>query len=200
MTRIGIMGGTFDPIHTGHLILAEAARDQLALDRVIFVPAARSPFKREQRMASAADRWAMVELATAGNPHFSASRIELDREGLSYTVDTLRALKQETAADLYFITGADAIIGFSQWRSPREILALATLATHARPGTGARRLKATLAKLHEEFGVSVAMIGGPKIDLSSTDIRDRARSGRSLRYLVPDPVADYIVRHRLYSQ
>lgn len=198
MTRVGIIGGTFDPIHIGHLVCAESAREQFGLERVVFVPAAKSPFKLERETAGGVDRLAMVKLAIAGNSRFVASRVELDRGGPSYTVDTLRALKAETAGDLYFITGADTIVGLDKWRSPREILSLATLVTFPRPGTGSRRLKAAVERLCAEYGGAVEVVRGPRIDVSSTDIRARARAGQSLRYLVPDAVAAYIDQHSLY--
>lgn len=198
MTRVGILGGTFDPVHIGHLICAEAAREQFHLETVLFVPASRSPFKLNRDVAADEHRWAMVNLAIAGNPCFSASRIELDRSGPSYTIDTLRALKAATAAELFFITGADTIVDLDKWRSAREVLALATFIAFPRSGTGARRLRAAIDRLNSEFGGSVAVARGPRIDLSSTEIRRRVRAGESLRYLVPDPVAEYIVQHGLY--
>jgi len=198
MMRVGILGGTFDPVHIGHLICAESAREQFDLAAVIFMPAGQSPFKLNRDVAAGEHRWAMVNLAIAGNPCFSASRLELDRSGPSYTVDTLRALKAKTDAELFFITGADTIIDLDKWRSAREVLSLATFVAFPRPGTGVRRLRAAVAKLNSDLGGSVAIASGPRVDISSTEIRRRARAGASLRYLVPDAVAEYIVRHGLY--
>jgi nicotinate-nucleotide adenylyltransferase len=184
--RIGVFGGTFDPVHVGHLAIAEAALESAKLERVIFVPARRSPLKDREPTASAADRLAMLEAAVKGQPRFSVSRVELDREGPSYTVDTLEALRGE--GELSLILGSDALADLDRWRSPDRIRALASLLVARRPGapepaasSGARAFDA------------------PCLDISSRELRARASRGLSLRYLVPDEVWRHIERRNLYG-
>lgn len=190
------MGGTFDPIHTGHLVAAEAARHAFDLQEVRFVPAG-TPWQKEGRdVASADDRVAMAEVATADNPGFSVSRIEVDREGPTYTRDTLSAIHEaDLDAELFFITGADAILQILTWKDPETVLALATFVAASRPGYD-------LANLDELIPASlrtrVQAFEVPALSISSTDIRARVRDGRPIRYLVPDSVADYITGRGLY--
>ncbi|OGF10424.1 MAG: nicotinate (nicotinamide) nucleotide adenylyltransferase [Candidatus Eisenbacteria bacterium RBG_16_71_46] len=188
--RLGLFGGTFDPPHLGHLVLAEWARDRLGLDRVLFVPAGTPPHKRERRLSAAAHRVAMTRLAVRGHPAFTVSTIETRRAGTSFTVDTLRALRRSHPdARLYLLIGEDSLDEFHAWHAPEAILQLATLAV-------ARRACATARAPRERR--RVVRIGNPVIDVSSSLARRRARAGRSIRYLVPDAVAAYIARHRLY--
>lgn len=183
MTRVGVFGGTFDPVHVGHLAIANAALDELALDRVIFVPAKRSPLKDRAPTATEADRLAMLRAALAGEPRFAVSTAELERTGPSYTVDTLDALRRE--GDLYLIVGSDAYADFPRWRDPERIRALATVVVAARPGApNAPR--------------DVKVLDSPLMDISSRELRARAARGRSLRYLVPEGALRYIEEHRLY--
>jgi nicotinate-nucleotide adenylyltransferase len=192
---IGVFGGTFDPPHIGHLALAEWAREQLRLERVLFVPAARPPHKRRAGLSPVADRLAMTRLAVRGNQGFAVSTLELDGAGPSFTVDTLRALRQRAPhARLYLLLGADSLDEFRTWRHPEQILGLATLAVARRPGAGARSRAWTAGAAARR----VVWIENPAIDVSSSLLRARARAGRSLRYLVPERVAHYIARHGLY--
>ena len=189
MRRIGLFGGTFDPPHIGHLALAEGARDQLRLDRVLFVPAGTPPHKRGRPLSGTPARVAMTRLAVRGHPAFRVSTLEARRRGPSFTVDTLRALRAaHPGARLYLLMGEDSLDDFRTWHEPGAIAALATLAVARRPGRrGAARRRA-----------GVVWLDTPVLDLSSSAIRARARSGRSVRVLVPDAVAAYIRRHRLY--
>ncbi len=194
MRKIGLFGGTFDPPHVGHLALAEWAREQLGLERVIFMPAGAPPHKRRPDLVSVARRVAMTRLAVRGNPAFVVSAFEARRRGPSYTVDTLRALAREHAgARLYLILGADSLGEFRTWHEPGGIRALAMLAVAARPGAGraggGRRPRPPRG---------VVWLDNPGFDLSSSAIRARVRAGCSIRYLVPEAVARYIARHRLY--
>ena len=190
MRRIGLFGGTFDPPHAGHLAIAEWAREQLRLDRVLFVPAGTPPHKRGRRMSSAATRIAMTRLAVRGNPAFRASTLEARRAGPSFTADTLRSLRRSFPdARLFLIMGEDSLDDFGTWHEPGAIAALATLAVARRPGPRGPKRRAPRG---------VVWLGNPGLDLSSSAIRARARAGRSLRYLVPDAVAAYIARRRLY--
>jgi nicotinate-nucleotide adenylyltransferase len=192
---LGVFGGTFDPPHVGHLALAEFAREELALDRVLFVPAGEPPHKRAAR-TPAKSRLALVRAAVRGNPAFVAEPMEVRRRGPSYTVDTLRALAaRHPGAALWLIVGADMWATMDTWREIRAIAELAAVAVATRPGTRLSR-RAAWAK----GGRGVRFLGNPALDVSSSAVRDRARRGRSLRYLVTDPVARAIAAGRLYRR
>jgi nicotinate-nucleotide adenylyltransferase len=191
--KLGVMGGTFDPIHLGHLRAAENAREELGLDRVLFVPAARPPH-RPDRLASPLDRFAMVALATFDHPAFVASDLELRRDGPSYTVDTLRALRGERPHDeLFLIVGSDTFPEMASWREPEALLALCTVAVVARPGDDAAAGPA------DPPPPNAVSLSGPGLPISASAIRERVREGRSVRYLVPEGVADYIQKRGLYA-
>lgn len=201
-SRIGILGGTFDPPHIGHLIIAQEALIQLGLDTVCFVPAAQPPHKATRSITPPARRKAMVELAIAGNAAFSLSSIELDRPGPSYTVDTLRALHAVWGreAALQFIVGWDMLLDLPHWRDPAGVVAecAAIVAVH-RPGYEAdpaqlNRIAETLPDLPSKL----VLLPTPQIGVSATDLRARVASGLPIRYLVPDGVANYIAAHALY--
>lgn len=196
--RLGIMGGTFDPIHYGHLVTAEQAREALALDLVLFMPAGSPAFKQDREVTSPEDRYAMTVLATAANPSFYASRFEIDRPGVTYTVDTLKALRSAYPANvhLYFITGADAIIDIVTWHDAAEIASLATLIAATRPGYDIRQAQERIAASGIDFDVRYIQI--PALAISSTNIRDRVRLGKSVRYLTSESVMGYINKNRLY--
>jgi nicotinate-nucleotide adenylyltransferase len=201
--RWGILGGTFDPIHHGHLAIAEAAREELGLERVLFVPAGRPPHRAHAPGASAEDRAAMVGLAIADAPAFALSRLELDRAGPSYTVDTLTALAAGddsgwAALDLRFILSAEAFAEFPTWHEAEHVLAMCRLVVLPREGHPAPDLPALVARLPALEG-RVTLLDGPRIRLSASEVRGRAAAGLSVRYLVPDAVAAYIADHRLYQ-
>lgn len=191
--RLGIFGGTFDPPHAGHLALAEWAREELKLDRVLFVPSGTPPHKAAAR-ASVSHRVAMTRLAVRGNPAFAVSTIEARRKGPSYTADTIASLaKEHPGARLWLLMGADMYATFDRWVRPDEIAALAAIAVALRPGAKAPRASRAASR-----GRGTHRLSNPALELSSSAVRARARAGRSLRYLVPDPVARYVARHRLY--
>jgi len=196
-TRIGVLGGSFDPIHYGHLAVAEEMRVQQALDAVLFVPTRQAPHKGAG-VATAEQRYLMTQLAIAGNPCFFVSRIELDRSGPSYTVETLRELHiQYPTADLYFIIGADMAMDFYNWREPEIIMELAQVVAVNRPGLALEQVRHQL----EWPQVSRMLFAEvPALDISSTDLRARTAGGRSLRYLTPEPVAVYIAKEGLYRE
>jgi nicotinate-nucleotide adenylyltransferase len=201
---LGVFGGTFDPIHVAHLAVAEAARDALGLERVLFIPNRQPPHKPDQVVTPAADRLAMVRAAIADNPAFEVSTIEVDRDGPSYTSDTLEALRMEGLAagesgDLALILSADAVAGLATWHEPRRVLALAQLVIAPRDGYPDVDT-ATIARLVPGAEARVAFLDGPRMSLSASEIRARAAVGRSLRYLVPDAVAAYIGDHGLYRE
>jgi nicotinate-nucleotide adenylyltransferase len=190
MRRIGIFGGTFDPPHVAHLALAECAREQLRLDRVIFVPAALPPHKQARRITASVHRVGMTRAAVRGNPAFAVSTIEVRRLGPSYTVDTVRAFRRaHPRAAFYLVVGEDSLRDFSTWHAPEDILKMARLAVAVRPGVGEPRTR----------GGRIAWLRSPGLEVSSSAIREKLRAGRSVRYLVPDPVARYIATHRLYA-
>jgi len=194
--RLGVMGGTFDPIHNGHLLTAEEAAVQFDLDEVVFVPTGH-PWMKEQKEVSAPEhRYLMSVIATASNPRFSVSRIEVDRAGPTYTVDTLRELKglDGDKVDLFFVTGADAMLEILQWKDPEEILALAHFIAATRPGYDLARFEAEEPSRHP----NVSVMNIPALAISSTDIRERVGEGRPIRYLVPEGVESYIEKAGLY--
>jgi len=183
--KIGIFGGTFDPIHVGHLAIARAALESVPLDRILFVLAKRSPLKERAPVASEEDRLAMLERVVADETNFAVSRIELDREGPSYTIDTLEALRDQ--GDLHLILGGDALAEFPRWRQAERIAELARLLVAERPGSPT-----------PPRGVPFTPFDAPRLDLSSRELRARASRGRSLRYLVPNLVWRYIEERGLY--
>ena len=201
--RVGILGGTFDPVHLGHLIIAEESRLSLALDRVLFVPAGQPWLKAGQPLTEAGHRRRMVELAVASNPHFDCLSSELDRPGPSYTVDTLAELRADWGPDveLHFILGQDAFASFHRWKEPGRLLELARLVVVSRPGYHEEQQDAiinrTLARYREQ-GDRITVLPVPMVDFSATEIRRRAAAGRSFRYQVPEPVEQYIIEQGLY--
>ena len=185
MTRLGVFGGTFDPVHVGHLAIALAALETVPLDEVLFVPARQSPLKTEGPVASAEDRYAMLVRAIGDEPRFGLSRVELEREGPSYTVDTLEELKDR--GELFLILGSDTFADLGDWRSPERIRGLATILVARRPHAPP-----------PDAASGARVFDAPLLDISSSELRDRAARGLSLRYLVPDGVWQHIEHHGLY--
>jgi len=196
--KVGVLGGTFDPVHLGHLILADTAWEALALDRLLFVPAG-NPWRKAGRPISPAHhRLAMVRLALTGSP-FEVWTGELERPGPSYTVDTLRQLQRELAgAQLFLVMGYDALLDLPNWHRPQEIISLALLAVASRPGTDDEGALARLEASLPGLGERVIWLDMPPVGISATLVRERVRAGRSIRYLVPAAVEDYIRGHGLY--
>jgi len=193
--RIGVFGGSFDPPHFGHLALAEWARTELKLDRVLFVPAGSPPHKRRRALSAARHRLAMTRLAVRGNPAFAVSTLETARRGASYTADSLRALAaSEPRARWHLLLGADMFATFDTWREPGDIARRAVLVVALRPGVRAPR-----SSRWARAGRGVVWLTNPGLDVSSSALRVRAARGLGLRYLVPDAVARYAARHGLYG-
>jgi nicotinate-nucleotide adenylyltransferase len=192
------MGGTFDPIHYGHLVTAEAALWKFALDEVVFVPTGHPWMKEHKEVSPAEDRYLMTVIATASNPRFSVSRIEVERDGPTYAVDTLQELRRqaEEELDLYFITGADAILEIFQWKDPDEVLSMAHFIAATRPGHDITRLQEAAPTSHPHISV----MDIPALSISSTDVRRRVRDGEPIRYLVPEGVHAYIHKMGLYRE
>ena len=190
------MGGTFDPIHYGHLVTAEEALWQFSLDEVLFVPT-RQPWMKDRPDVSPPEhRYLITVIAVSSNPHFRVSRLELDREGPTYTVDTLRALKEQYGekTELFFVSGADAILEIFGWKDPEEILELARFIAATRPGYDIARFEREAPTRHP----NVEVMSVPALAISSTDIRRRVREGSPIRYLVPEGVKTYIEKSGLY--
>lgn len=193
--RLGVMGGTFDPIHHGHLLTAEEAAVQFGLEQVIFVPTGQPWMKADREVSPAEDRYLMTVIATASNPRFTVSRIEIDRAGPTYTVDTLRALRElHPGVELFFVTGADAMLEIFSWKDPSELLSLAHFIAATRPGYDLAHFEAEAPTAHP----NVTVMNIPALAISSTDIRQRVREGRPIRYLVPEGVKSYIEKAGLY--
>jgi nicotinate-nucleotide adenylyltransferase len=191
--RVGIMGGTFDPIHHGHLVAASEVQALFGLDEVVFVPTGEPWQKSDRQVSPAEHRYLMAVIATASNPRFWVSRVDIDRSGPTYTIDTIRDIgAQRPGAELYFITGADALSQILSWRDADDVLKLAHFVGVTRPG-----YELTDAHLP---GDSVTLLDVPAMAISSSDCRTRVGAGQPVWYLVPDGVVQYINKHRLYSE
>ncbi len=198
MRRVGIMGGTFDPIHMGHLSCAEMARDACALDEVLFVTAGNPNFKQDRRIAPAKERHAMVELAVQGNAAFSASDAEVEGAEVAYTADTLARLSGERPdAELFFIMGTDSLMTLAHWKRASRIAELACIICVSRPGF---MPDGTVLSSLEEMGFRIKMVEAPLLDISSSQIRARVARGETVRYLVPDQVHGYLQATGLYRK
>ena len=199
--RLGIFGGTFDPVHNGHLLLAEQCREQCRLDQVMFIPAGVPPHKLARALAPGKARAEMLDLAVAGNDHLRVDRRELDRSDPCYTVETLAALKTEDPARaLIFLMGADSLAEFCTWREPRRIVELAELAVVNRGETMPPDLGPLQSCLGESLVSRIQFVTIPSVDVSSSDIRQRIAQCKSIRFMVPRAVECYIETHGLYAQ
>lgn len=199
--RIGILGGAFDPIHYGHLLIAENAAAQYDLDEVIFMPTGQSPHKAKEYVTEAAHRCEMVRLAIADNPLFSLSRLEVDSEEIDYTYLTLETLKaQNPEQDYFFILGGDSLKDFQDWLHPERILAAACLLAAVRDDMEGSEFKQQLARLNEWYGQErVFRMYTPNVSVSSHEIRRRISEGKTVRYMLPEAVRRYIIDQKLYE-
>lgn len=199
--KTGIMGGTFNPIHIGHLLLAENAKEAFGLDEILFLPSGLPYMKSGTEIADKWMRLEMTRLAIADNASFALSSAEVEREGNSYTCETLELLrKEEPETEFFFIVGADSLFAMESWKNPETIFRDCTILAAVRDGKDDDDLKEQIARLSEKYGARIGMIGMKEISFSSTDIRERIRKGRSIRYMVPDQVAEYIKKYRLYME
>lgn len=198
--KIGIMGGTFDPIHIGHLVTAEAVRIEYDLERVLFIPAGHPPHKQGAVVTSPLHRYIMTIMATCSNPSFAVSPMEIERPGPSYTIDTIRTLVKQYGGqtELFFITGADATSDLPTWNNIEELLDLCHFVGATRPGC-----ISMIDSVIQQFGTKgrqrIHRLTTPELEISSTDIRERVRKGRSIKYIVPEAVEQYIIREGLYK-
>lgn len=199
--NIGIMGGTFNPIHNGHLIIAEQAREEYQLDLVLFIPAGVPPHKRQDSILDSSLRCEMIQLAIQSNPHFQLDTREVDSQEISYTYLTLGSLSEQYPdAKLYFIMGEDSIYAVSSWRRPQDIFTLATILVATRNDfSNISRMESQICKITKQYSCSLELIHSPSVMISSSDIRSRVANNQSIRYLVPDSVAQYINDHDLYK-
>lgn len=198
---IAIMGGTFDPIHYGHLVTAEAVRHRFKVDRVVFIPTGRPAHKADKQVTHNEHRYLMTVLATMRNENFEVSRIEIDRPGATYTIDTIEQLKKMCRPDvrLYFITGADAIHQIMSWKEPERLLTLCDFVAVTRPGYQKNRLFEEIGEIRDKYASRIHYMEVPALAISSSDIRERARKGMPIKYLLPQEVEDYIYKFGLYQ-
>lgn len=195
------MGGTFDPIHNGHLILAEYGRTTFDLDKILFIPTGKPPHKDKASISPNNHRYNMTMLAINSNPYYLISSIEIQREGIAYTVDTIKYLKSKFAhRDFYFILGSDSLYQIHKWKDYKELLSLCNFIVAKRQDLDNNNLKAKIEELSELYGSYIYILESPFIDISSTEIRNRVKKGLSIKYLVPDPVGQYIEKNKLYKE
>mgnify|MGYP000946546579 CR=1 FL=1 len=200
--RMGLMGGTFDPIHQGHLVTAEAARSQFKLDKVIFVPSGQPPHKADQLITPKEKRYLMTELATVTNPYFDVSRVEVNRPGDSYAIDTVLYFREMLPEDgeIFFITGADAIMEIVTWKDVDLLFENCSFIAATRPGFNLTKMRQRLQKdLKKEYLSKIIPIEVPAMAISSTDIRKRVAEGRTIKYLLPESAENYIYKNDLYK-
>lgn len=198
--KIGIMGGTFNPVHYGHLLLAEQAREELLLDEILFMPSGNSYMKDQNEILDGEDRASMLALAIEGHPDFRLSRMELDRKGPTYTADTLLELKEKFPQNTYyFIMGADSLLMLENWKNPDVILQNAVIAVAVRGAGNTEKIKLISMHLKNTYGANIQILSSRFVDISSSEIRQRIRDGKSIRYLLPEHVQEYILKNHLYQ-
>lgn len=199
--RIGVMGGTFDPIHYGHLALAEHVRCEFHLDKIIFIPSGVPPHKNTFKVSDNMHRYMMTELATIQNPNFEVSDMEVISPEVSYTILTIQNLidKYGVDVDIYFITGADVLLEIETWEKPDQLLKMCGFIVGTRPGHENKKLEEQVVILEEKYGANIHLARIPALDISSTDIRKRVTHKKSIKYLVPEGVEQYIYKNQLYK-
>ncbi len=198
--RVGIMGGTFNPIHLGHLIIAEAAYEAYNLDEVLFVPSGVSYMKDQSEILDAKKRVHMTGLAIEDNPHFALSTIEIDRDGNSYSYETLETLrKQNPNTEYFFLVGSDTLFALETWKHPEILLPSCTILVAVRDGVPMEKMQEHAKYLEEKFGGSIKLLTTPNIEISATDIRNRLAANRDVKYFVPDSVLEFIHKYDLYK-
>lgn len=198
--KIAIMGGTFDPIHYGHLIVAEAVRDEFDIDKILFIPSGNPPHKSDKKVTPANLRYTMTFLATMTNPHFEVSSLEIDRIGYSYTIDTIMQLKKFLKDSLiYFIVGADAINDIFTWKEPQKLFKLCKFIAVTRPGYNKEQLFLQVEEIKKKYDGKIYFFEPPSFDISSSNIRRRISDGDTIKYMLPEEVERYIYKLGLYK-
>lgn len=201
MKKVGILGGTFNPVHMAHLIIAETAKEEAGLDDILFVPSGCSYLKDASKILPAKDRVNMTGIAIEDNPHFALSTIEIDREGNSYTCDTLRELKMRYPdQEFYLIIGADNLFSMEDWKDAEMIFQNAKILAAVRGDKTRADMEERIAQLKEKYGAEISLLNVRHVDISSTVVREKVAAGRSIRYMVPDRVREYILRNHLYEE
>jgi len=200
--KIGIMGGTFNPIHFGHLLLAEAAYEQCKLDKILIMPTKNPYYKKISKQITDQTRIDMVKLAIADNPHFEFSDLELQKQEMSYTAKTLTQLRKEnTNADYFFLMGADSLFHLDTWKSPQKIFNMSTIVVASRNDMSSSALQSQVEYLDNKYdNVKIIILNSPNLEISSNDIRRRKREGKSIRYFLPREVEQYINENKLYIE
>jgi len=201
INKIGIMGGTFDPIHIGHLFIAEETLERLNLDKILFIPAGVSPHKINSKTTAPQHRFLMTAIAVNSNERFYLSSIEIERQGPSFTIDTMRALRElyPKNIELFFITGGDTFIDLETWKDYDLLLELVSFVVFTRAGYDNELLDKKIQHFREGYRANITKICIPLLEVSSTDIRERVKQGRTVKYLIPEGVEEYISKHRLYQ-
>lgn len=200
--RIGIYGGTFDPIHYGHLIVSEDIREKFKLNKIVFIPAGMPPHKKSLNIADVEHRFNMTDSAVKSNAFFEVSRIEIDREGFTYTVDTLDMLKERYGdnTDLFFIIGADIIFDLLTWKQPKKLFEICNFVAVLRPGYDTQVFEKQIEYLRTEHCAKIHVLEAPMIEISSTLIREKISKSNSIKYLLPEDVESYIYKNKLYIE
>jgi nicotinate-nucleotide adenylyltransferase len=200
--RYAIMGGSFDPIHYGHLAAAETVRQKLNCQKVIFIPLGKPPHKKDRNLSDSIHRYTMTVLATISNPYFEVSNIEVNRDGYTYTLNTITELNKYYGkeVELLFITGADALFEIETWYKVEELLKLCSFVAVTRPGYDKSILEQKLVYLQSKYNSELHIIDVPGLNISSTEIREKVKIGDSIRYLVPETVEQYIFKHKLFRE
>ena len=201
ITRYGVLGGTFDPIHNAHLFVAEAVLEELNLDKIIFIPSGIPPHKTSQKVTRSDHRLMMTALAINSNDKFFVSDIEVNRAGKSYTIQTMRELTEENfcSAEFYFIVGADAFTQIETWAMYEELLKTTKFVVVTRTGSDNKTLEKTIEKCQSNFGANICKVSIPNLEISSTDIRSRIKRGKNVKYLIPSVVVEYISKYNIYK-
>ncbi len=198
--KIGICGGTFDPVHLGHLAVAEIVRCEFGLDKILFIPSGKPPHKNLDSVTDPIHRLKMVQCAVSTNPNFEAVSIEVERQGYTYTVDTLNQLHalHSESTEFYYIIGADVVMDLLKWKNAEEVFTLTKFIALMRPGFQDEEFKNRIRYLKSKYGVEITGFEAPLIDISSTFIRDRIKNGKSVKYFITEPVERYIKENKLY--
>jgi nicotinate-nucleotide adenylyltransferase len=197
---LGILGGTFDPIHYGHIVAAECVRDACHLDQIVFVPAARPPHKDLEEVLESQHRYEMVQIALEDNPNFAVSAIELERQGMSYTIETIEAfLRMFPEAEIFFILGVDALLLINTWKEVKHLINLCNFIVVTRPGYILNKKDECFRDIPDSLWDKTRIISIPGLFISSSDIRRRVAQGRTIKYLLPSAVEEYIAEHNLYK-